>query len=168
MLNQIQTKQPASYLVFRLRIHCPRMKQESRSMFRKAAGLLMAIVFAAIFSDQARATPPCLKGSKQPFTLKEDSVTWNMSVVPGSECIQGIRWSYMQIYGLEVLKAPTKGRLVVVGPGFRYFADSASGEADSFTLAVYGKNRHEIGKSTLEVVVKYPLGTLVSELPQQP
>lgn len=137
-------------------------------MPRTVHSLLMAIACTAVFSATAHATPPCLKGSKQPFALAGDSVTWNMSVLPGSDCIQGMRWSYMQIYSVEVAKAPTKGTLVVVGPGFRYFADSANHEADSFTLIIDGKNRREPGKSTLEVVVKYPPGTLVSELPRQP
>jgi hypothetical protein len=74
----------------------------------------------------------------------------------------------MQIYSVEISKAPTKGRLVLVGSGFRYFADSENHAADSFTLVIDGKNRHDLGKSTLEVVVKYPLGTVVSELPQRP
>jgi hypothetical protein len=137
-------------------------------MSRKVDSLLMAIACTAVFSVTAHASPACLKGGKQPFALAGDSVTWSMSVVPGSECIQGFRWSYMQIYSVEVLKAPTKGRLVVVGPGFRYYANSGNHEADSFTLVIDGKNRHDLGKSTLEVVVKYPLGTMVSELPQRP
>ena len=75
----------------------------------------------------------------------------------------------MHIYNVEVSKPPTKGRrLVLVGSGFRYYADSENHAADSFRLVVDGKNRHDLGKSTLEVVVKYPLGTVVSELPQRP
>jgi hypothetical protein len=73
----------------------------------------------------------------------------------------------MQIYSVVVSKAPTKGKIGIVGPGFRYFADSQSYEADTFTLVVLGKNRRDPGKSTLEIVVKPP-ETLVSELPQRP
>src|SRR5271168_2275413 len=34
----------------------------------------------------------------------------------------GLRWSYMQIFSVSVSKPPTKGKIVIVGPGFRYFA----------------------------------------------
>jgi hypothetical protein len=41
--------------------------------------------------------------------------------------------------GVLILKAPKKGKLVIVGSGFRYFADSESHEEDNFTLVVIGK-----------------------------
>jgi hypothetical protein len=102
-------------------------------------------VLAARGRVLAHASPTCLK-DKQAFALEDDFVSWTMSAAPGSECIQGLRWSYMQIYSVLVLKAPTKGKLVIVGSGFRYVADSANREADNFTLVVFGKNRFEIGK----------------------
>jgi hypothetical protein len=40
----------------------------------------------------------------------------------------------MQIYSDLVLKAPTKGKLVIVGSGFRYVADSANREADNLRV----------------------------------
>ena len=123
----------------------------------------MAIGFMAALGVSAHASPRCLKDHK-PFALADDFVSWTMSAAPGSECIQGLRWSYMQIYSVLVLKAPTKGKLVIVGSGFRYFADSESHEADNFTLVVFGKNRHDPGKSILDIAVKPSLGTVVSEL----
>ena len=135
-------------------------------MSRKLDSLLMAIGFMAVLGVSTHASPSCLK-DKQPFALADDFVSWTMSAAPGSECIQGLRWSYMQIYSVLVSKAPTKGKIAIFGPGFRYFADSENRGSDSFTLVVVGKNRHDAGKSTLEITVK-PLGTVVSELPQQP
>jgi hypothetical protein len=73
----------------------------------------------------------------------------------------------MQIYNVSILKAPAKGKVIIVGPGFRYFADSESREADSFTLEILGKNRYDVGKSTLEIMVRQPAVT-VSELPERP
>ena len=122
----------------------------------------MAIGFMAALVVSASASPRCLK-DQTPFALADDFVSWTMSAAPGSECIQGLRWSYMQIYSVLVLKAPTKGKLVIVGSGFRYFADSGSREADNFTLVVFGKNRHDPGKSILDIAVEAPVGTVVSE-----
>ena len=132
-------------------------------MSRTLDRLLMAIGFMAALGVSAHASPRCLKDHK-PFALTDDFVSWTMSAEPGSECIQGLRWSYMQIYSVLVLKAPTKGKLVIVGSGFRYFGDSDSHEADNFTLVVFGKNRHDPGKSILDIAVKPPVGAAVSEL----
>jgi hypothetical protein len=68
-----------------------------------------------------------------------------MYAAPGSECIQGLRWSFMQIDSVVVSKAPTKGKIGIVGYGFRYFADSQNYEADSFTLVVVGRGLHSPG-----------------------
>ena len=59
----------------------------------------------------------------------------------------------MQIYSVLLLKAPKNGKIVVLGSGFRYVADPQNQEPDSFTLVVLGKNRHDPGKSTLEIAV---------------
>lgn len=133
-------------------------------MFRKLGSVFTAIGFVIIPGVSAHASPKCVEDQK-PFALAEDTTVWTMYAAPGSECIQGLRWSYMQIYTVSVSKAPTKGKIVIVGPGFRYFADSKDYEADSFTLEVVGKNRRDPGKSTLEIVVKRPVETVVSQLP---
>ena len=111
-------------------------------MFRKLECLLIALGVIAILTASAHASPNCVKDQK-PFALAEDTMVWTMYAAPGSECIQGLRWSYMQIFNVSVLKAPTKGKIVIVGPGFRYFADSQNYETDSFTLGVVGKNRRD-------------------------
>ena len=135
-------------------------------MSRKLESLLIAIGVIAILTGSAHATLNCLQDPK-PFALADDTIVWNIYAAPGSECIQGLRWSYMQIFNVSVSKAPTKGKIVIVGPGFRYFADSQDYETDSFTLVVAGKNRRDAGKSTLEIVVKRPAEMVVSELPQR-
>ena len=136
-------------------------------MFRTLDRLLMTLGFAAALTVSAHASPTCLQ-HKQAFALEDDFVSWTMSAAPGSECIQGLRWSYMQIYSVLVLKAPTKGKLVIVGSGFRYIADPSNREPDGFTLVVFGKNRFDVGKSILDIAVKRPPVTMVSELPQRP
>jgi hypothetical protein len=136
-------------------------------MSRTLGRLLIAIGFVAALGVSADASPRCVKDQK-PFELTDDIVSWTMSAAPGSECIQGLRWSYMQIYSVLILKALTKGKLVIVGSGFQYFADSESHEADKFTLVVFGKNRHTTGESVLDISVNEPRGTVVSELPPRP
>jgi len=43
--------------------------------------------------------------------------------------------------------------LAVVGSGFRYSAETRTPGADKFTLLISGKNRPDLGTSTLEVEV---------------
>ena len=136
-------------------------------MTGKIAFLFVAISVTAVSTVSAHASPNCLKVQK-PFALTGDSMVWNMKAAPGSECIQGLRWSYMQIFKVSVLKPPTKGKIVIVGPGFRYFADSEQFGSDSFTLVVDGQNRRDRGKSTLEVSVKQADGIVLSSLPDRP
>lgn len=131
-------------------------------MSRKLASLLIAIGAIAAPTVPAQASPNCLKYQK-PFALAGDTMVWTMYAAPGSECIQGLRWSYMQIFKVSVAKAPTKGKIIIVGPGFRYIADSKDDDADSFTLQVVGQNRRDPGQSTLQIVVKPPSEKLVSE-----
>lgn len=78
---------------------------------------------------------------------------WTMRINPGTECIQGLRWSYMQIFNVSVVSGPSKGQLAVVGSGFRYSAEAEKRGSDKFTLLISGKNRHDLGTSTLEVEV---------------
>lgn len=132
-------------------------------MSRILASLLTSIGIIASLTIPAHASPACVKGEK-PFALAGDTMVWTIHAGPGFECIQGLRWSYMQISNVSVSKAPTKGKVVIVGYGFRYFAAAKDADGDSFTLVVEGKNKRDPGKSTLQIVVKRPAETVVSEL----
>jgi hypothetical protein len=114
-----------------------------------AFATLMLAVFAPA---QVSASPACLKGQK-PFELSGDMIEYSMSIGAGADCIQGLRWSFMQVYAVWPLKKPAHGELVMVGPGFRYFAKPDFTGIDKFTLVVVGKNRHEEGFSTVEITV---------------
>lgn len=116
--------------------------------------LLSGVVVAAsaMCGLVAHASPLCIK-EREPFALSEDTVKWTMSIAPGTDCIQGLRWSYMQIFNVSVVSGPSRGRLTVVGSGFRYSAGNETRGTDTFTLLISGKNLHHRGTSTLEVEV---------------
>ncbi|WBL80348.1 hypothetical protein I3J27_07975 [Bradyrhizobium xenonodulans] len=84
-----------------------------------------------------------------------------MTIAAGADCIQGLRWSTMQIYNVSVVEKPKSGELVMVGPGFRYFAKPDFSGTDKFTLVVVGKNRHDAGTSTIQITVSRPNVSLV-------
>jgi hypothetical protein len=122
-------------------------------MLRIFVRFSMAAVLLANLSISAGASPTCLS-DQQPYALTDDIVNYTMTIAPGGECIQGLRWSYMQIEFVSILGAPKNGKAVVVGSGFRYFANPEFKGADSFTVVVSGKNRKTPGNSILQIEVK--------------
>ncbi|GMO29985.1 Ig-like domain-containing protein [Bradyrhizobium sp. TM233] len=118
----------------------------------RARPVLLSGVAVAMSCLAAQASPLCIK-ERTPFALSHDTVKWTMSIAPGTACIQGLRWSYMQIFNVSVVSGPTRGQLAVVGSGFRYSADNGIRGTDKFTLLISGTNRREPGTSTLEVEV---------------
>lgn len=125
------------------------------------------LVLSAALPAAANATPNCLK-EHGPFKLAGDSIEYAMSISPGADCIQGLRFATMQIYSVQVLEKPRSGELVMVGTGFRYFASPDFSGTDKFSLMVNGKNLREEGHSTVEIVVSplnaRPKATAVSQL----
>lgn len=113
----------------------------------------MLAIFAPLLA--AHATPSCMRNIK-PYRLAGDTMEWSMTIPPGADCIQGLRWSTMQIYSVSVTEKPKNGELKLVGPGFRYFAKQDFSGSDTFILVVVGKNRHEVGISTLQVTISKP------------
>ena len=122
-------------------------------MLRIFASFSTAAVLLANLGISASASPACLSG-QAPYALTDDIVNYTMTIAPGGECIQGLRWSFMQIEFVSVLGAPKSGKAVVVGSGFRYYADENFKGSDSFTVVVSGKNRKTPGNSILVIDVK--------------
>ena len=121
-------------------------------MLRAYLYALIAVISSAALTPAANATPNCLK-EHGPFKLAGDSIEYSMSIVPGADCIQGLRFSTMQIYSVKILEKPKSGELVMVGTGFRYFAKPDFSGTDKFSLMVVGKNLREQGHSTVEITV---------------
>lgn len=114
---------------------------------------LLAAALAVSHPWSAKAAPNCLRG-QQPFELKGDTIGWEMPKPRGSECLQGIRWSYMQIFSVALASPPKFGKVEILGSGFRYVPNAASPQdIDTFKLHVLGKNRRDAGASTIEITV---------------
>jgi hypothetical protein len=65
----------------------------SRQSNRASIAAMLTLLVSA---SAARATPNCLRDIK-PFKLAGDTIEWSMTIAPGADCIQGLRWSTMQI-----------------------------------------------------------------------
>lgn len=121
-------------------------------MSSTAISASIATALTILVSSAAYATPNCMRDIK-PYKLAGDTMEWAMTITPGADCIQGLRWSTMQIYSVSVAEKPKNGELVLVGPGFRFFAKPDFSGTDTFTLVVVGKNRHDAGTSTVQVTI---------------
>ncbi len=130
-------------------------------MPRTFARVSVALLLFALVSASAKATPNCLRDN-QAYKLAGDTIEWSMIIAPGADCIQGLRWSTMQIYSVSIAEKPKNGELVLVGPGFRYFAKSDFNGTDNFTLVVVGKNRHDEGSSTVQITVSRPTSAIAA------
>jgi hypothetical protein len=124
----------------------------------RIASIASLMILASAFN--AHATPNCMRDIK-PYKLAGDTMEWSMTIAPGADCIQGLRWSTMQIYSVSISEKPSNGELVLVGPGFRYFAKPDFTGTDRFTLVVVGKNRHDEGTSTVQVTISKPDASMV-------
>ncbi|MGY4607011.1 hypothetical protein ACVW16_005423 [Bradyrhizobium sp. USDA 4474] len=125
-------------------------------MSRISFGASIAAMLMLLASvSETKATPNCLRDNK-PYKLAGDTMEWSMTIAAGADCIQGLRWSTMQIYSVSVVEKPKSGEIVMVGPGFRYFAKPDFSGTDKFTLVVVGKNRHDEGASTIQITVSRP------------
>jgi hypothetical protein len=127
------------------------------------APVALAATLLTALTVSAHATPNCLK-DRQPYEFVDDTVSWVMTIAPGTDCIQGLRWSYMQIETVSLSRGPKNGNVVIVGSGFRFFANSENRGTDSFTLVVFGKKGRDAGKSTIEITVNQQLGIQTSNL----
>lgn len=112
-------------------------------------------VFGVLATASVNASPSCLR-DHEPYKLAFDTMEWSMTIAPGADCIQGLRWSTMQIYWVTVTEPPKGGDIVIVGSGFRYYAKSDFLGTDKFTLVVIGKNRFTEGASTVQITVSRP------------
>ena len=116
--------------------------------------LSVGLLMSALVPTAASASPSCLKDHK-PYKLSGDTIEWEMTIKPGADCIQGLRWSYMQVFAVWVLNKPANGDLVIVGSGFRYFAKPGFDGPDKFSLVIIGKNRHDDGFSTVDITISH-------------
>lgn len=127
----------------------------------------MALGVGLFATASASASPSCLR-DKKPYKLDFDTIEWSMTIAPGAECIQGLRWSTMQVYWVNVAKQPKGGEIVIVGSGFRYIAKPDFSGTDKFTLTVVGKNRRTEGASTVEVTVSRTAAQVVAAATHTP
>jgi hypothetical protein len=115
------------------------------------AGLFAALT---LFVGRSAMAGDCLSRPER-FQLNSDTVYWSFSLMPGGECLQGLRGKTQLLNSVSLIEPPQSGHVVISGPSFRYQASSFPAN-DKFTIAVEGENRRQRGASliVLDVTVK--------------
>lgn len=86
-------------------------------MLRMFARSSIVLPLFALMSAPAKATPNCLRDN-QAYKLVGDTIEWSMTIAPGADCIQGLRWSTMQIYSVSIAEKPRAANWFWLGQGF--------------------------------------------------
>jgi len=87
------------------------------------------------------------------YALLSDTVHWSISVRSGQSCVIGLRWGNVVIEKVALTTPPKSGNVQLVGPGFRYTANSGFHGEDSFIVDVSGLAAKVRGTSTIRVAV---------------
>ena len=87
------------------------------------------------------------------YKLREDTVTWSMTIAKGRNCIRGVRFSDVQFESIKLISAPQFGKVVLQGPGFTYSADERFQGEDFFSVALIGVIGGMRGSSVIRVIV---------------
>ena len=80
-------------------------------------------------------------------------VDWSITVGSGQGCVRGLRWGNVVIERVALTTPPKSGNVQLVGPGFRYTANTGFHGEDSFSVEVRGFAGKVRGTSTIRVAV---------------
>jgi Bacterial Ig domain len=87
------------------------------------------------------------------YSLREDTVNWQMTIVKGHSCIRGLRFGNVEFDELKLVSPPQFGEVVLQGSGFIYSPKAHFRGRDAFSLMVVGVIDGRRGSSTIQVTV---------------
>jgi hypothetical protein len=87
------------------------------------------------------------------YALTSDTVDWSITVGSGQGCVRGLRWGNVVIERVALTTPSKSGNVQLVGPGFRYTANTGFHGDDSFSIEVRGFAGKVRGTSTIRVAV---------------
>ena len=87
------------------------------------------------------------------YALTSDTVDWSITVGSGQGCVRGLRWGNVVLERVTLAIPPKSGNVQLVGPGFRYTANTGFHGEDSFSVEVRGFAGKVRGASTIRIAV---------------
>jgi hypothetical protein len=111
------------------------------------------IVFVLwLLSGRVAFAQSCLIDAPQ-YNLREDTVSWSMTMVSGHRCVRGVRSSNIQFESLKLTSPPQFGQVALQGSGFIYSPKADFQGQDSFAIVVFGAVDSRRGSSTIQITV---------------
>jgi Bacterial Ig domain len=116
-------------------------------------GLKEALAVAALALSTLRGEATECLSTPPRFNLAPDTVHWDVSLASGTDCIQGLCFTSMEISLVFVATQPKNGSVIISGPSFRYRPNQNFEGTDDFSLSVNGAVGQIPGNSIIEVEV---------------
>jgi hypothetical protein len=113
---------------------------------------VLIVLVLLLLSGRGVFAQSCLVDAPR-YNLREDTVSWLMTMVSGHRCVRGVRFSDIQFEGLKLTSPPQFGEVVLQSSGFIYSPKADFHGQDSFALAVFGVANRKRGSSTIQITV---------------
>jgi Bacterial Ig domain len=115
-------------------------------------GLCSALTIGFVIGSHEVSAQTCVSQAPH-YSLTSDTVDWSIQVASGQSCVRTLRSGNIVLERVTLTTPPKSGKVQLVGPGFRYTANSGFHGEDSFTIEVLGLAAKVRGTSTIHVVV---------------
>ena len=130
---------------------------DARRAARQIA-FLIVLGLSPLAAGAANAQRLCHVDAPQ-YRLRDDTVSWSMTLINGHSCIRGVRFGNILFDSLKLISPPQFGGVALQGPGFIYSPGASFHGQDAFSLTVVGSVGGKRGSSTIEVTVSEAPGT---------
>jgi hypothetical protein len=112
----------------------------------------LTVLVLWLLNGQAAFAQSCLVDARR-YNLRDDIVTWSMTMASGHSCVRGVRFSNVQFESLKLTSPPKFGQVILQGSGFIYSPKADFNGQDSFSIEVFGAIDRKRGSSTIQVTV---------------
>jgi hypothetical protein len=116
-------------------------------------GLCSALSIAFIIGSSLSVFAQICVSQAPHYLLTSDTVDWSIQVASTQSCVHSLRFGNVVLQRVTLISPPKSGNVQLVGPGFRYTANSGFHGGDSFSIEVRGTAGKVPGSSTIRVAV---------------
>jgi Bacterial Ig domain len=135
------------------RKHEPGPPMDLANRRRQGVRSLITFCFLALVVWPYKASAQICVSQAPRYALTSDTVDWSITVGSGQGCVRGLRSSNVVLERVTLATPPKSGNVQLVGPGFRYTANTGFHGDDSFSVEVRGFAGKVRGTSTIRVAV---------------
>ena len=116
-------------------------------------GLCSALSMAFVIGSSDDVSAQICVSQAPHYLLTSDVVDWSIQVASNQSCVHSLRFGNVVLQRVTLTTPPKSGNVQLVGPRFRYTANSGFRGDDSFSIEVRGIAGKVAGSSTIRVAV---------------